>query len=161
MNEETDLIWRALARMLDDLLALAGQLDQANLNRAPDLPGANSAFVIITHVLGNVRSWVLGIVCEQPLDRDRPAEFRSHGTFNELRDQHQALVSACQEALAQLDASSLADRIVPHQVLFGEGETHEMTRREALLHPLEHAAIHVGQMQLTVDMLLEQVHRES
>jgi uncharacterized damage-inducible protein DinB len=134
-------------------MELVRQMGDGDVNRAPALAGANSPFVIVTHVFGNVRSWVVGIVCDEPLDRDRPAEFRSSGSLAELETAHRELVARCETALATLDAARLDDRIVPRQVLFGEGESHEMTRREALLHPLEHAAIHVGQMQMTADLL--------
>jgi hypothetical protein len=153
MNGEISTTWRAIAGQLDALMGLAREIGDADLNRAPALAGANSPFVIVTHVFGNVRSWVVGIVCDVPLDRDRPAEFRSSGSLAELETAHRDLVAPCEAALDALDGARLDDRIVPKQVLFGEGETHEMTRREALLHPLEHAALHAGQLQMTADLL--------
>lgn len=153
MDGEIDSVWRAIRAKVDDLLELVGRLDAAAVNRAPDVAGSNSPFVIMTHVLGNIRAWVPGIVCGQPLDRDRPSEFRSHGTLAELHTAADVLVADCEAALRTLEATRLGDRIVPRQVLFGEGETYEMSRFEALLHPLEHAALHVGQMQMTVDLL--------
>ena len=153
MSDEIDSVWRATRAKVDDLLELVARLDASMVNRAPDLPGANSPFVIMTHVLGNIRAWVPGIVCDQPLERDRPAEFRSQGTLDELRSAAETLINDCEAALKTLGPAQLDDRIVPRQVLFGEGQTYEMSRREALLHPLEHASLHVGQMQMTVDLL--------
>lgn len=153
MDEQVEAVWKATRAKVDDLLTLAGSLEPRALNTSPGIPGANPPFVIVTHVLGNIRAWLPGIVCEEPLDRDRASEFRSEGTIADLRAAADGLFSACEAALAQLDAHGLADQIVPKQVLFGEGPTHEMTRFEALLHPLEHAALHVGQLQLTVDLL--------
>jgi uncharacterized damage-inducible protein DinB len=153
VDEQIDAIWRGIAAKIDDLLALARGLTQEQLNAAPDVTAANTPFVIVTHVLGNIRAWVPGIVCEQPLERDRPAEFRSHGTMDDLEAAATILVADCDVALGGLDPATLSDRIIPRQVLFGEGETREITRFEALLHPLEHAALHAGQLQLTVDLL--------
>ena len=156
MEGEIGSVWRGVRAKVGDLLEIAGGLDAAQLNRAPQLPGANSPFVIVTHVLGNIRAWVPGIVCGQPLDRDRPSEFRSQGNLAELRTAADALIAECEAALEALDPALLDDRIVPRQVLFGEGPTNEMSRREALLHPLEHAALHVGQLQMTTELLRQE-----
>ena len=64
-----------------DVHATLTGLSEEQISRRPDVPSANSGYVIATHVMGNARAWVLGIVCEQPLRRDRPGEFRSSGTY--------------------------------------------------------------------------------
>lgn len=146
--------WRdALSLKVEQLLATVAGLDEEELNRRPGLEGANSPFVIVTHVLGNMRAWVLGIACEEPLRRDRASEFRARGTGPEMEQAARELLAAMVLAIERLEANSLDDRIQPSQELFGEGQARELTRREALLHPLEHAAIHLGQLQLTVDLL--------
>ena len=157
VDDEIGSVWRGINAKVRDLLEIAGGLDPSQLNRAPQLAGANSPFVIVTHVLGNIRAWVPGIVCGQALDRDRPSEFRSYGSLSDLRTAANALIAECEAALEVLDPALLGDRIVPRQVLFGEGPTYEMSRREALLHPLEHAALHVGQLQMTADLLQQEV----
>ncbi len=131
--------------------ALAGLSDE-QLNRRPPVPGANSAYVIATHVFGNARAWVVGIACGQPLGRDRPGEFASGGTYGELGKAAGALSGEIDAALAALDPARLDARLTPSPELWGEGEPHEITVREALVHVLEHASIHLGQVQLTRDM---------
>lgn len=154
MNAEIETIAGRITAAIDELVQIARPLDAQCLNRAPDgVGGANSAFVIVTHVLGNVRAWVIGIVCEEPIGRDRASEFRSHGSAEELRAASLTLVDDYLHALRKLDGSRLDDVILPRQELFGEGETRQMSRREALLHPLEHANIHLGQLQLTVSLV--------
>ncbi len=96
---------------------------------------------------------MLGIVCEQPLRRDRPGEFASSGTYEELGKAACALSGEIDAALAALDTSTLDDRFVPVQELWGEGAPHEMSRREALAHVLEHASMHLGQIQVTTDLV--------
>ena len=132
--------------------ALKG-LSEEQLNQRPDVPGANSGYVIATHVLGNARAWVLGIVCGQPLRRDRPGEFASSGTYEELGKAACALSGEIDAALAVLDPSTLNDRFMPPRELWGEGEAQEITRREGLAHVLEHASMHLWQIQLTLDLI--------
>jgi uncharacterized damage-inducible protein DinB len=63
-----------------------------------------------------------------------------------------ALSDEIGEAMAGLDPSTLDDRFVPRHELWGEGEPHEISRREALAHVLEHASMHLGQIHLTRDL---------
>jgi len=97
-------------------------------------------------------------VCGQPLRRDRPAEFASSGTYETLGEAASALSGEIDEALAALDPATLDDRFVPAQELWGEGEPHEITRREGLAHVLEHASMHLGQIQVTRDLVLAESH---
>jgi uncharacterized damage-inducible protein DinB len=94
-----------------------------------------------------------GIACGQPLSRDRPAEFASSGSYETLGKAACALSGEIAEALEALDPSTLEDRFVPAQELWGEGEPEEISRREALAHVLEHASMHLGQIHLTRDLV--------
>ena len=149
MNPEIETYSKYIRKQIADVHAALKGLSEEQLNQRPDVPGANSGYVIATHVLGNARAWVLGIVCGQPLRRDRPGEFASAGTYEELAKAACALSGEIDAALAALDASTLDDRFVPLQELWGEGEAQEITRREGLAHVLEHAAMHLGQIQVT------------
>jgi uncharacterized damage-inducible protein DinB len=153
MNPEIETYSKYIRKQIADVHATLKGLSDGQLNARPDFPGANSGYVIATHVLGNVRAWILGIACGQPLGRDRPAEFASRGTYEELGKAASALSDEIDAALAGLDASTLSDRLTPGQELWGEGEAHEITRREALAHVLEHASMHLGQIQLTRDLV--------
>jgi uncharacterized damage-inducible protein DinB len=155
MNPEIETYSKYIRKQISDIHASLKGLSDEQLNQSPDVPGANSGYVVASHVLGNVRAWVLGIACGQPLGRDRPAEFASSGTYEAFGKAAHALSSEIDEALAGLDPSTLDDRFVPAQELWGEGESNEISRREALAHVLEHASMHLGQIQLTRDMLLK------
>jgi uncharacterized damage-inducible protein DinB len=132
-------------------------LSEAQLNWHPSTAGANSVYAIAAHTLGNARAWVLGIACGQPMGRDRPAEFRASG-----RDAAALLADAAtlskeiEAALSALAPSDLDRRLVPPAVLWGEGEPQEILVRDALVHVIEHAALHLGQLQITRDLALEQ-----
>jgi len=153
MDPEIDTYSKYIRKQIADVHATLTGLSEEQISRRPDVPSANSGYVIATHVMGNARAWVLGIVCEQPLRRDRPGEFRSSGTYEELGKAACALSGELDAALASLVPTTLDDRFMPSQELWGEGEAQEISRREALAHVLEHAAMHLGQIQLTVDMV--------
>jgi uncharacterized damage-inducible protein DinB len=59
-------------------------------------------------------------------------------------------------ALAALSPSDLDRRLVPLPADWGEGEPYEISIREALLHVVGHASLHLGQLQLTRDLALGQ-----
>jgi uncharacterized damage-inducible protein DinB len=154
MNAEIETYSKYIRKQIADVHASLKGLSDDQMNRRPNVPGANSGFVIATHVFGNARAWILGIACGQPLRRDRPGEFASRGTYDGLEKAAGALSDETNAALVQLDASTLGDRPSPTQGLWGEGEAHEITRREALAHVLEHASMHLGQIQMTRDIVV-------
>ena len=123
------------------------------MNRVPPLEGANSAFVIGAHVLGNARAWVLGIACGQSIVRDRPAEFASRGSFEDFDKAASKVCHEIAQALQKLDPSDLDRRFKPSQELWGAGEVKEVSRRMALADVLEHAALHLGHVQMTRDLV--------
>jgi uncharacterized damage-inducible protein DinB len=156
MNPEIDTYSHYIREKVAQIHAALRDLNGDEMNRAPDVPGANSAYVIATHTFGNMRAWVLGIICGRDLRRDRPAEFASHGKYQELGKAACELSGEIAAALQKLDPASLGDRFVPAQELWGEGEPVEMERRGCLAHVLEHAGIHLGQIQMTVELLRAQ-----
>src|SRR5437899_2490911 len=55
-------------------------------------------------------------------------------------------------ALATLGPSELDRRFVPSQALWGTGQPHEISRRDALVESIRHAALHLGELRLTRDL---------
>src|SRR5919108_3748667 len=113
MNPEIETYSKYIRKQIADAHRALKGLSEGQLNQRPGVPGANSGYVIATHVLGNARAWVLGIACGQPLQRDRPAEFASRGTFDDLGKAACALSDEIDAALSALDPSTLADRLTP------------------------------------------------
>ena len=153
MSAEIDTYSRYIREKITQLHSALNGLSEDDLNRAPDLPGANSPYVIVTHTLGNIRAWVLGITCGQDLSRDRPAEFKSRGTYEELGVAACKLSGEIEAALRKLDPKTLSDRFVPSQELWGEGTPTEYELRACLAHVLEHAGIHLGHLHMTLKLL--------
>ena len=154
MNPEIEAYSRQIQSILERVLASLEGLSEAQINWQPPIDGANSAFVIAAHTLGNARAFVLGIACGRGMGRDRPAEFRASGRYADLAAEAGQLSHEIEAALATLDPSALDKRLVPSQELWGEGEVSEISVREALLHVVEHASIHLGQLHITRDLAL-------
>jgi uncharacterized damage-inducible protein DinB len=154
--ERRDEVEALIDSVLDRLERIVGLLDgltDAQLNWRPNAAGANSAYVLAAHTLGNARAWMLGIIGGQPLRRDRPAEFAASGAdARALRTEQQSLATEVRRALAALAAGDLDRRLTPVQKLWGEGPARELSIREAFLHTIEHASLHLGHVQLTRDL---------
>ena len=157
MDAEIEGYRRQLQSLLKRVCACLDGLSEAQLNWRPPMHGANSAYVIAAHTLGNARAWVLGIACGWPVERDRPAEFQASGPdAADLTAQARRLSDDIDAALAALAPSALAQRLLPPKSLFGEGELREISVREVLLDVVEHASIHLGQLQITRDLALRE-----
>ncbi len=156
MDAEIETYSRWIRSLLKRVLACLEGLSEEQLNRRPPADGANSAYVIAAHTLGNARAWVLGIACGQRIGRDRPGEFRSAGRYAELAAATRGLSGEIEAGLAALPPSSLEPRVVPSQELWGEGEVREVSVRQALMGVVEHASIHLGQLQVTRDLALRE-----
>jgi len=153
MNAELTLYLAELQRQLDKLCEAIEGLDAEQLNWKPPVDASNSIYVIATHTLGNVRGWVLGICCGQPIDRDRAAEFVSSGAdAAPLVERARALGREIEAAFAALPVESLDELREARQNLWGAGTTRPVSGREAILHALEHAANHTGHIEITRDL---------
>ena len=156
MHPEIETYSRYIVKQIASIEAALAGLSEAQLNRRPAIDGANSVYVVATHVLGNARAWVLGIACGQPVRRDRPGEFASFGTYADFARAAREISARIESSLASLDPARLDQRLVPPQELWGAGEPQEISIRDALADVLEHASIHLGHIQLTRDLALRE-----
>lgn len=120
-------------------------------NRRPALPGANSPYVILRHCLGVMEFWGGQVVAGRAVERDRAAEFRASGPVD-------GLIKAAQTAKITFRAD--AATAAPDAPTRGEhgrwkgDELETLTQGGALLHVLEELTQHLGQLELTRDILL-------
>ena len=157
MDGEIQAISGQLQRILNAVCASLDGLSDAQLNWRLPISGGNSIYAIAAHTLGNARGWVLGIACGQPVERDRPAEFRASGPdAGALQADAASLAKEIDAALSALSPSDLDRRVMPLAKYWGDGNPHEISVREALLHVVEHAALHLGQIQITRDLALRE-----
>jgi uncharacterized damage-inducible protein DinB len=103
----------------------------------------NSIAVLLAHITGSVRYWIGDIAAQEPSNRDRAAEFRVHRVEADVF--RKRLEDNLEYARNVLDKMSLQD--LESTRVSSNGR--ELTVGWALLHALEHATSHLGQIQLT------------
>ena len=124
------------------LKALDGLPSQA-LDWSPG-PGTNSISVLIFHLTGSERYWIGDVAMRESSNRDRDAEFAVHGQdIDTLKQRLDDSLAYAGTVLARLTVNDLSQsRQAP-----SDGRT--VTIAWVVLHALEHAAIHLGHIQLT------------
>lgn len=150
-----DTYARELRWILDQVsISLAG-LTAAQLNWRPATQASNSAYAIAAHVLSSTRVYALGFGCGHSVQRDRSAEFAASGTAaEEIIGRFRQLWREIDAALTALSPAAIDARLLPPKELWGTGEPHEISRRDALVESIRHAAIHLGELRLTRDLAI-------
>lgn len=139
-----------LKKCHDDILQAVEGLSPAALDWTPGRE-MNSIGVLMTHIIGSERYMIGDIAALESSNRDREAEFQVHDFEREALQQR--LNDNLEYARTVVEKMTLQDleskRVLPNG--------REYTVAWALLHGLEHAALHLGQIQLT-RQLWEQVN---
>jgi uncharacterized damage-inducible protein DinB len=104
----------------------------------------NSINVLLAHITGSVRFWIGDITAQEPSNRDRDAEFRTHGVDADIW--RKKLAENLEYAHNALDKMRLQD-LEATRVRPSDGR--EFAVAWALIHALEHATSHLGQIQIT------------
>jgi uncharacterized damage-inducible protein DinB len=142
-----------LERIGRHALAQFRDISDVDLNRPLELPESNTALVLATHLIGAAEYWVLELAGGCDMQRDRLSEFRATGTGAELAARCERWLEAQQDLLHTLPDERLDQPVrVParyHPTLNEE----PMTVRDALLHAIEHCALHQGHLELTRQLL--------
>ncbi len=110
-------------------------------------PDMNSLAVLAAHTAGAERYWVGDVAGQDASGRDRDAEFRTKGLdVDALTTRLNAALEHSRRVLENLTVADIdARRISPR-----DGK--EYTVAWALMHALEHTAIHLGHMQIVRQM---------
>lgn len=145
----SDFLW-FVDQAIDEMVAIVSQLGDDMANRRPDLAGANTPYAILTHCLGVMEYWGGHQVAGRAIERDRDAEFRAEGPVA-------GLLSRTAEARRQLEADIAAAEPLSTPPNAPDPEVAELpfgkTQGAVLLHIFEELAQHLGQMQLSRDVL--------
>ena len=139
--------WEFAVRSVDRLLLCLDGLSRAELNWRP-LPTTNSIYVLATHMVGNIEETVYGVICEQPVQRDREAEFQAQGIDGAQLIAHWVQLQAqINEILYRFTAAELArPRAHPRRGALSANQILTVVAR--------HAAEHLAQAELTRELLL-------
>lgn len=133
-----------LHRQAEKLIA---DLPPEALNWQP-MPGMNSIAVLIVHMTGAERYWIGDVAAGDPHERDRDAEFEPSGLDAEALIER---LRASDEYIASAVNAFSLDDLLAERTSPRDGETFSVAW--ALLHALEHTAIHVGHIQMTRQIL--------
>src|SRR5262245_56264116 len=154
MRPEIALYERELCWLLEQMRANVAALTERQLHWHPAQAQTNSSAAIINHILQSTRVYVLGFGCRQPVSRDRSTEFAPvNASLSSSSSELTQLADDIQTALAELRPEDLDERMVPPKDLWaGTLAVREITRREAFIISIRHAALHLGELRLTSDL---------
>jgi uncharacterized damage-inducible protein DinB len=136
-----------LAHLHQEAEKLIADLPPDALNWQP-LPEMNSIAVLIVHLTGAERYWIGDVAASDPSDRDRDAEFEVTGLDAEALIER---LRASDEYIASAINAFSLDDLLAERTSPRDGRT--FTVGWALLHALEHTAMHVGHIQMTRQIL--------
>jgi uncharacterized damage-inducible protein DinB len=104
----------------------------------------NSISVLVFHLTGAERYWIGDVAAQDPSDRDRDAEFRVQGAgLDVLKKRTTDILEYASNALDKMSIQDL------ETIRISSRDGREFTVAWALLHALEHATLHLGQIQMT------------
>jgi hypothetical protein len=150
-DEQVETSVDAVVSYVDQMTAIVTELGDDLANRKPGLPGANSPYAILRHCLGVMEFWGGQVVAGREITRDRDAEFRANGPVA-------GLAAATAEARRRFRAdAAAADFAAPprgggHHSK-GADDLEFTSQGHTLLHVLEEVTQHLGQLELTRDVL--------
>ncbi len=150
MISDEDYLW-FVNRTLDQMTSVLHQLGDEHACERPELPGANSAYGIVTHCLGVMTSWAGHLVAGREVVRDRDTEFHATGTVAELV----AKIDAVRLQFASDVGAAHADDPLHFPLPLPDAD-YPFGQRQgaALIHIFEELAQHLGQMEISRDVLL-------
>lgn len=144
-----DFTWY-LDAAFDAMVAIVVDLGDEDANAAPDLPGANTPYVILNHCIGVMEWWGGRMIAGRDVHRDRPAEFTASGPVAGLAERAAAARRQLDVDIARIDPTAPpASRPRPDDAGLPLGRS----QAGVLLHIYEELAQHLGHLELTRDML--------
>ena len=131
----------------DDMVKAVDGLTDAQINwRHPHL--SNTIGILLRHVAGSERYWIVEVVGGRPIHRRRDTEFeRERLEKKPLVENLRAAQAEVTGILERLTAGDLSTE-VQHQA-------GHVTKAWAILHSIQHTAYHLGQIQLFRKMATE------
>lgn len=127
----------------NEILGALEGLPPAALDWTPG-PDTNSISVLVFHLTGAERYWIGDVAAQDPKERDRDAEFRVRDVEMDILKKRLAdNLEYARNTLREFTVQDLETTCVSPR----DGQSYTVTW--ALLHALEHTALHLGQIQLT------------
>ncbi|ETD31892.1 hypothetical protein W823_15780 [Williamsia sp. D3] len=140
------IIGESLSSMTDILKGLGDEL----ANTRPDLPGANSPYAIVFHCVGVIEHWAGSVIAGLKIPRDRAAEFTATGRVDDLITRVNDVRARLPEWVDVALREGIRDRTVTGST---RPEVATATPEWVLTHVVRELAQHLGQLELTRDVL--------
>jgi Protein of unknown function (DUF664) len=155
--ELDDYLWY-VDQVIGAMRSIATELGDELVNERPDLPGANSAFVIVTHCVGVMSHWGGDAIAGRTVQRDRAAEFVAFGTVADLLE----TVAAGRDQLGR-DLTTLESSDPPRGAPDPEDVDLPLGRSQGgvAMHIYEELSQHLGQLELTRDIVVQRASERS
>lgn len=146
-GSEAATFGRYIAGSLVRIVACLDGLSEAEVDWRPPAPEANSLRSLAIHSTANAEENVLGVACGLSCSRAREHEFSSDDSPDFIRTRLRDVLDRMEQGLADLSAADLdGERDHPRRG--------KMSCREVLIVAARHAAEHMGQAELTRDLVL-------
>ncbi|MFN8473479.1 MAG: DUF664 domain-containing protein [Anaerolineae bacterium] len=143
----------AVERLSNSILAELEAVAPEALNWCPPFPDSNSMYVLAIHTAAAAEWWIVSCAASQPVQRDRSAEFQSQGDLASVKAWYADKLAAVRQAAATVSDADLSV-MRSYTRLTGRSETN--TVAYCFLHAIEHAAEHLGHIQITRQLWEEQ-----
>jgi uncharacterized damage-inducible protein DinB len=138
-----------LSELYAHIADLVRTQDEAALNWAPLPHDTNTIAALVHHIVGSTRVW-LGRAVGETYERDREAEFRRHGTAEDLLAVLDGARAELNRTFERLDTLDLGRTMRVTRVAVPEGQT--VSAAWCVEHALAHAGEHWGAIQLTAQL---------
>lgn len=148
MRSELESYLERIEDLRGQVRALVSGLSAEALNWRPlpaEVGGVNSLAVLAAHIAGAERFWIAEVVGREPATRNRDAEFET--TVADGDELIRLLESVHSETRAVF-ASLVQEDLKGEREARGRG----VPVRWCMLHVIDHTALHLGHMQLTVQL---------
>jgi hypothetical protein len=155
--ELDDYLWY-VDNAIGAMRSIVTELGDELVNERPDLPGANSAYVILTHCAGVMSHWGGHAIAGRVVQRDRAAEFVASGTVADLLE----TVAAGRDQLGR-DLATLDSADPPRGAPDPEDVDLPLGRSQGAvaMHIYEELSQHLGQLELTRDIVVQRAGERS
>ena len=141
---EVDGYVRILEQIRGDTLRELENMPEPALNWVPLSQDTNSPYALVTHMCGAETHWIQNVVGDKNVNRDRDAEFATKGSnIATLREMLGRTSKATNITLGNLSLENLSET---KDTGPGRGI---IDLRWAILHVIEHLAMHLGHIQIT------------
>lgn len=144
-----------LERIARDAMAQFQDIAPQDFNRPLNLPESNTLCALATHLVAAGEFWVLVLAGKQGIARDRQAEFSATGRAQDLLPRYERWIQGVHDVLDAWPDERLSEpATLPAGYALSAGSRRQRADiRDALLHAVEHSALHLGHLQMTRQLL--------